>query len=137
MEINAVNQILKKEENYIWKKNKHPTTYYMKNKYTHFCLNYLQNKHKTHGKHSSHSSRHVNNDMCAPPPQNNASCTMLVIWRVKCLAATFRHVQGHIHICWLSVCRSFVISTFVMCLPCRVNVLYKYTDYNFDFFKEK
>lgn len=74
----------------------------MKNKYTHFCSNYLQNKHKTHGKHSSHSSRHVNNDMCAPPPllpQNNASCTMLVIWRVKCLAATFRHVLGHIHIC--------------------------------------
>lgn len=75
----------------------------MKNKYTQFCLGYLQNKHSTQGYHSNHSSGHVNNDMCDPPPpllpQNNASCTMLVIWRVKHLAATFRHVLGHIHIC--------------------------------------
>lgn len=118
----------------------------MKNKYTHFCLNYLQNKHTTHGKHSNHSSRHVNNDMCDPLPllpQNNASCTMLVIWRVKRMAATFRHVSGHIHICWLSVCRIFLISTFVMfrgnwsllnfALHSKCTV---HTDYNFYFFKK-
>lgn len=104
----------------------------MKNKYTRFCLIYLQNKHKTHGKHSSHSSRHVNNDMCAPPPllpQNNASCTVLVIWRVKRLAATFRR---------LSVCRIFLTSTFVMKLKSVNFALHSkctvHTDYNFYFF---
>lgn len=83
--------------------------------------------------------------ICVPPPtllpQNNASCTVLVIWRVKRLAATFRHVQGHIQICWLSVCRIFLTSTFVMKLKSVNFALHSkctvHTDYNFYFFLRK
>lgn len=136
MEINAVNQILKKEENYIWKKtNIQQHTTWKTSTHIFAWTIYKTNTKLTESIPVILLGMSIM--ICVPPPllpQNNASCTMLVIWRVKCLAATFRHVQGHIHICWLSVCRSFVISTFVMFLPCRVNVLYKYTDYNFDFF---
>lgn len=63
----------------------------MKNKYTHFCFGYIQNKHKTHGKHSKHYSVHVKNDMCDPPPPIMPAVQISCDWHIKHLVATFMY----------------------------------------------